>query len=751
MTSCRRAAVRTGPRTLATTRAATTARSLALALGCALGCALAWASGLVHGMDVVRLTPAAVPLMTDVPRLGLNLGGTSTWGAEQLSANVLKNPGFEAPIDRSLVVVKTIAGTTVTDDTPWVARADGLWDGADFEVLSGAAAAARGKVRQYRRAGGNGAGQFHLNPMPAGLRPGDALSVTTTAAGAAVPMWWSSYGEQRTVPGEVRPGSGGRQAVQLIAAKDRPSRLAHHLDALQRAGKLLPVSGPWQLDFWARTDSPGTRLAVTFRRDGSPAFIARELSLDRTWQRYTLPFTAIDDGPYGPLELSFEIRAGDAIVDDVYLGEAKPGPGGFRAATVAMLRQLRPGYLREWQGQLGDTAENRVADASARRPTRHRAGDAELVYHYSLPEFFELCAAVDAKPWIVAPPLMGDDEWRRFGEAIALGARRHRFGEILVEFGNENWNELFRPAGIMAADTHAAVADRGFANLRAGAGDYRYRGIVPVVNAQFVNPAAWRRLATLSQEARRIAVAPYFLYRLDQAGADDAVAAAFDDVVAPLREGIRATAPLGKHVAVYEVNFHTTEGTASSALRDLAVAGAHAGSALARQLLGDLLAGVREQAVYTLAGFDAYTADRSLVRLWGVARDLAPGRLRPTGLALAMMNAAIGGDAHAAVCQDDAAACANVTAAYFRQPRRLALIVASRDPRTLRVRTGIPCSTPVAVRLLDGSDPTRNNEASELVRIEAAAARCESEWAFDLPPRSLAVVHGGDRARGAQP
>jgi hypothetical protein len=57
----------------------------------------------------------------------------------------------------------------------------------------------------------------------------------------------------------------------------------------------------------------------------------------------------------------------------------------------------------------------------------------------------------------------------------------------------------------------------------------------------------------------------------------------------------------------------------------------------------------------------------------------------------------------------------------------------------------------VAVRLLDGSDPTRNNEAAELVRIEAAAARCESDWAFDLPPRSLAVVHAGERARGARP
>jgi hypothetical protein len=370
------------------------------------------------------------------------------------------------------------------------------------------------------------------------------------------------------------------------------------------------------------------------------------------------------------------------------------------------------------------------------------------MYAYSLPEFLELCAAIDARPWVVAPPLMGDDEWRQFGAALALAGRRYGFDEILVEFGHESWNELFRPAGFMAVDTHVAAADRAFAQMRAGAADYR--GLVPVISAQFVNAPSWRRLASLSREARRIAVAPYFLYRLDATSADDAVAAAFDDAVAPLREGSAGTMPSGKRVAVYEVNFHTTEGTASPALRNLAVAGAHSGAALARQLVGGMLAGVREQAVYTLAGFDAYTAERSLVRLWGVARDLAPGRLRPSGLALAMMNEAIGGDAHAAICRGDAAACGNVTAAYFRRAPKLALIVASRDARTLRVHTGIPCGAPVAVQLLDGRDPARNNETAELVGVEALTPGCDGDWAFDLPARSLAVLQATDRGTGVR-
>lgn len=704
----------------------------------ALLLSLALSSDPAPGADVVRLSPAPVPAMVDAARFGLNLGGASTWGAEQLTANVLKNPGFEAPIERSLVVVKSIAGATVTDDTPWTARADGVWNDADFEIRSGSAAGSRGKVADYRRAGSAGPGEFRLAPLPGGLRPGDALSVTASGAAGTVPMWWTSYGDVRTASGDLRPGSGGTQAVRLAATPDRPSRLAHHLDTLQRGGKLLPVNGPWQLDFWARGAEAGTRLTVAFRRHGRLAFLERELALDPTWRHHVLPFVASDDGPEGPLELSFELRSGVALIDDAFLGAAATGAGGFRAETVDALRRLHPGYLRDWQGQLGDSFDNRMADASSRRPTRYRAGDSELMYHYSLPEFLELCAAVDARPWVVAPPLMGDDEWRRFGEALAAAGRRHGFAEILVEFGNENWNELFRSAGFMAAETHVAVADRAFAALRAGAGDYR--GLVPVLNAQFVNASSWRKLATLSREARVIAVAPYILYRLDQVADADAVAAAFDDVVAPLREGISGTAPLGARVAVYEVNFHTTEGNATADLRNLAVTGAHSGSALARQLLGGLLAGAREQAVYTLAGFDAYTGDRKLVRLWGVARDLAPGRLRPTGLALAMMNEAIDGDAHAAICRRTAAACGNVTAAYFRRGPSLALIVASRDANKLRVHSGIPCTTPVSAQLLDGSDPTRNNEADLSVAVETLRPRCDAGWAFDLPAHSLAVL-----------
>jgi len=133
-----------------------------------------------------------------------------------------------------------------------------------------------------------------------------------------------------------------------------------------------------------------------------------------------------------------------------------------------------------------------------------------------------------------------------------------------------------------------------------------------------------------------------------------------------------------------------------------------------------------------------------------VTRDLAPGRLRPTGLALALLNGAIDGDAHAALCSGNAAACENVTAAWFRRPRKLQLAVASRDTRPLRIRTGIACNRPVQIRLLDGSDPRRNNETEERVRIEQAKATCDAEWVFDLPAHSVAVLRTAIADAGAR-
>ena len=45
----------------------------------------------------------------------------------------------------------------------------------------------------------------------------------------------------------------------------------------------------------------------------------------------------------------------------------------------------------------------------------------------------------------------------------------YQYGD-LVEFGNENWNQVFRPAGIPDPVAHGAAATRAFQKIRAAAG-----------------------------------------------------------------------------------------------------------------------------------------------------------------------------------------------------------------------------------------------------------------------------------------
>ncbi|HXD91155.1 MAG TPA: hypothetical protein VNU00_08840, partial [Candidatus Binataceae bacterium] len=78
--------------------------------------------------------------MSNVPRIGLNLGLWKTQGAQQFSSNVLMNPGFEPLLDRAIVIVKETASGGFSDNDPTLARPDNFWNGATFQVRTGISA-----------------------------------------------------------------------------------------------------------------------------------------------------------------------------------------------------------------------------------------------------------------------------------------------------------------------------------------------------------------------------------------------------------------------------------------------------------------------------------------------------------------------------------------------------------------------------------------------------------------------------------
>jgi len=679
-----------------------------------------------HAAPEVQLSVGA-PL-GELPRIGVNLGSRTVWGAEQLMANVLRNPGLEGPWDGALVVVARIDGAVVEDDSRWTARPAGFWAGATFDVLSGPAAGQRGRVLDNRRASEQTPDRLTLAPRPAALRPGDVLSVQGLQDHTPAPLWWTQGQVQATA--EPRPGSPGQRAVRLTASPGNPAALFHHLDSIgDRAGKLLPVQGRWRLTLWLRSETAHARVQLSFGRQGRPPWLDRRLTPGAGWQAVEIVFDTRDDGPPGPLMLALRAEDGSVSVDDVELGAAaEPQAGGFRAELVDTLRALRPGYLRDWQGQLADTPANRLAAPLARRPVRYRPGANELQFTYSLPEFLALAAEVGARPWVVLPSTSTPQQAREFGRALAQGWQRHRFEEIVVEHGNEHWNSIFRPAGIANAKVLAEVADAAFAALREGAGS-----AVPlhrVIGTQFVDGAAAGRMATLSRQSEGVAVAPYFHFRQDRGeAADAALDRAMHEEARPLQQAIAGTTAQGRSLDVYEVNFHTTGGSASVAERDAVLTAPAAGAALMRRLLQAANAGVRRQAVYTLAGYDSFVAgeSRQLAQLFGITRDLATAaHWRPTGEALLALNQVVGGMANVASCAGSV--CAEVTATAFARGERWAIVSAAAQP----LRVGWPCKTAQQLRSAGGGAVTARCEAGRITLVLPARS-----WVTSGPMRRL--------------
>jgi hypothetical protein len=241
-----------------------------------------------------------------------------------------------------------------------------------------------------------------------------------------------------------------------------------------------------------------------------------------------------------------------------------------------------------------------------------------------------------------------------------------------------------------------------------------------VIGTQFVDGAAAGRMATLSRHSEGVAVAPYFHFRQDRGeAADAALDRALHEEARPLHEAIAGTAAQGRSLDVYEVNFHTTTGRASGVERDAVLTAPAAGAALMRRLLQAAGAGVRRQAVYTLAGYDTFVSGepRQLAQLFGITRDLATaGHWRPTGEALAALNQVVGGAANTALCSGSA--CAEITAVAFGSGSRWAIVSAAAQP----LQVSWPCKTAQQVRSVGSS---------------GVVARCEDgRVTLRIPPRS---------------
>lgn len=700
--------------------------------------------------EPLRLRVAATAATKAVPRVGVNLGTWSAWGAEQLMANVLKNPGFEGTIDRAVVRVSSVRESRFADDDKWLARPDGFWVGGSYDVRTGQAAGRVGTLVDSRARGPDGLPQMRSESAIEGLAPGDVV-VLTRVSDDGPPANWTlpapSVGRVRPSD-DVRPASPGRRSLSLEARPGAPVEVVSWLDSIgERGGRMLPLDGPWRLSIWARGEA-GAKLTVSVKRVGTQPLLERTVSPGTVWTEETFDFAGRDAGAAAALEVRLTARDGPVRLDDVGLASRREGGGAFRVEVLEVLERLSPGLLRDWQGQLGDTLENRLAPPLARRASRYRPEGA-ADFGYSIPEVLDLCRRVGAKPWIVVPPAFSDAEWRGLGRFLATSARD--LGEVVVELGNENWNPTFRPGGVADPAAHGALATRGFRLLREAVGGLPVLRLA--VNGPHADPDRALAFSGFASGRDLLAVAPYVLHSLAPGLPPehrlDALFEGDGGRLARVAAGLREP---GVELAVAEVNVHALGGTAPAGERGPVVAGAAAGSAVARRLLEGALLGARRQCVWSLAGFQAFTSARALAPLFGVARDLGPTRrLRPSGLALSILNAALPADIHRVDCERGSRA-RDVTVVAFRNASGWSLVAASAEASAVDVEVTLPREgkRPARILVLRAATPLATNEDAELVTVgESPLPAAGDVLRFTVPARGLvAAVPAGARVRG---
>lgn len=687
-------------------------------------------------------------------RIGVNLGTWTTYGAQQLSTNIIMNPGFEGDIDRVFVFVNTTTWNTFFDQTGW-GFDDNYWNGASYMVMSGASAGATGTIISSLYADPTtGLPAYTADSALPPLSSLDAIVLTKTTNTNPLPIWWLPFPDQIAVdPTEARPGSSGTQSLQMTPNDPVPAEVNFYFDAeSDHAGKFLVVSGPWKFSIWAKSDAEDAMFQVLFRRiNGTDPFLLKVFNLTSDWQEYTFEFTPEDEGFAQTMQLQLLATGtgGSTWIDDVFLGPVQSNPSfPFRKEVVELLSELKPSFIRDTQSQLGDSFVNRVQSLWGRRAVSSRSydGPRSLSTCYSIGDLLKLCKTVGANPWIIVPPVLSPEESYNLGKYLKKYASKKDFSSVIVEFGNENWNYQFRTTGIPYADVHGAVARKTFDRIQSGAG--RGVNLVRVVNGQYVNPSVTMDYLNSTPNADAVAVAPYFFPSLDSSSSELDNLTALFSTDTYMQDTASLVTAANKKLFVYEINLTTQDGDAPASERDTYTAGAAAGAALGMKLLNNLILKVDPQCIYSFTQYDFYSFSAGdYVKLWGITRDLSTTLLlRPQGLAMSMLNKVIGGKVYQ-VNPASGETLANLSVVAFQHKNRWDLAAVNPNPNEAFVTVEFPDdgrALPLKLSTLNyATSPLDTNEDSENVTIlESTILQNARTATFTIPAWGLVTGKG---------
>ncbi len=682
-------------------------------------------------------------------RIGVNLGYRTSWGTEQFMKNIVLNPGLEGDFTRFIAIVTTADDKSFSNNG-WE-QPDGFWKGADFEIRTGPNAGTKGKIKNSLKAS-EATGQpqyFSEEPLPH-LEKDDVVVLTKEYISFQQPSQWTdrNYHKGIKMVKDHRPGSAGVNAAELTVLEKDNNSLISYIDNL---GKYLKINGGWSLTFWAKSSVPQGKVSVTFKRlNGRAPFIQKDVMLSTEWEKYSLNFIGHDVGKEAILSFEFQPQGkpGDRVyIDDVWLGSREDNsPLTFRKEVVDLLKQLNPSYLRDWQVQFLDTFENRIATSDARQNSAPAGSDGKLYgyyWFYSLSEFLDLCEAIGANPWVIIPVTFSDEEFKEMGKYLAVNASKKRFSNVILEFGNENWNWGFRPGGIPYAEPYGKVFERAVEMMKPHLKDGNF---TLAINGQLANPWLTGEYTKFAPSADLVGIAGYYVGRLDSTAAIKNAIAAFFSQNPDIKQTLNTVKAYKKPLAMYEINAGTVSGTMAEVQRNQLVSGAISGSFLAKQLLEALFLGIQPNMVFTFS--QAYTSLTDIkegkVNLWGITVDLSPTlRLRPSGLTVKMLNKVIAGEMYN-VTREGNVPLEQLTIAAFKTEESWKIAAVLSNENSQEVEVKFPDDNnplPKTIWVLDAKTPFDMNEDAENVKIKEIPTQTDGRsLIFTIPAYGFLIA-----------
>jgi hypothetical protein len=703
-----------------------------------------------------------------VQRAGLDLGAETYYGPAYFRNNVLENPGFE-PVESGRVIDAQLASSTIFCDTVnYYEFTKNFYNGATFEDVYSSDSSNVGKTGTITAYDPTGAGCSNGNPKwtysasftiktddivvvhASGNVPSPAGGCTYSPACGPAEMWWFQKDAQWTTSTDQSPGGDGVQSLQLNLDGS-----THHFDfyfdgAFTR--NYFLINGNWTFSIWSKAVSGvSPSCTVTLSREGAKTFFSNTWTPGSSWAQHVVAFTGADSAaPVAANDLNIQCSgsgSGAAIrLDDAYLGPAST-TDVWRSALIAALQQIHPGYLRDNQGAQGDSYANAFSDAEARQQTTDGSWGGNQ-YIYSIPEFFDLNSKVGSRPWVVIPVNLLDSEYTALGNQLALLQSTYKFPEVLLEFGNEDWNGAscggvcFDQGGNVNQGAYATVANRVFAIIAAAAGSS--------ANLKFVGGAQWgsppgpadvQYISGLIPNANYIDAAPYWDWCQDSGystGTNETNMwndSQQDTSEVTMASTVSSLIPVSQKLAFYEMGPSTLGGSATATERSSIIAGAGSAGAEAQTILRALTAGVPVMNSWQLIQPNMNTANDyfacspgdnppsgTTAAIWGVVNFIDTPVLRPRALALQLLNNyAIGGDFYPVT-----GAPSGITAGAFLQSDGWHLGLTNSNAAAANIAVTFPNSThplPTTAQQVIFTNVTDHNEgATPAVTLGAGPA-----------------------------